>query len=130
MKCSLWRWKRPAGLTSRCRTILYSIFCCAFPGLIAQSSSEGIWQEYSSVLTGIWSQVPLAFSAISIIACCYLRFLFSVSVRAYCRLFFQVEIWCLFSPEEHLALPRYLLCHLCVLLKAMLLLQANNYVWI
>jgi len=59
MKCRLWRWKRPVGLTSQCRIILCSIFCCAFPGLITQSSSDGIWQEYSSFLTGILSQVPL-----------------------------------------------------------------------
>lgn len=74
-----------------------------FPGLITQSSNEGIWQEHSSVFTGVWSQVLLVsfFSVISIRTNCHLEFL---CVEAYCGFCCQVQIR-YFLPEKHLLSP-------------------------
>lgn len=117
VKCRLWRWRRPVELASQCRAILHSVFCCAFPGLITWSSSEGIWQEHSSVFTGVWSQVLLVsfFSVISIRANCHLEFLCVEACYGFC---FQIQIWYFFLPEEHLAVPRHLVGHLHALLRA------------
>lgn len=91
MKCGLWRWRRPVGLASQGRAALHSVFCRAFPGLITQSSSGGIWQEHSSDFAGVWSQVLLVsfFSVISVRANCHLEFL---CVEAYCGFGCQVQI--------------------------------------
>lgn len=136
MKCRLRRWKRPVGLTSQCRIILCSIFCCAFPGLITQSSSDRIWQEYSSFLTGILSQVLL----VSLFSHLHSIMLLSRISSLYpCRwLLVDFILFFFFPPSppqsksvpcsclQCSSLPGWLLYHPCVSLRVRFLPWAGN----